>query len=182
MRLHMHPGAFHSAYAGLGQASAAYSQAQLIRSNAVAFGGTCNLAHFIVPMLACIRQTQLIHSNVMAWCRMRLRMQPGTFHSAYAGFHQASAAHSQQCRGMLSHVVAHATWQISYLCWPASGKRSLFTASLWHIVACGCICNLAHFIVLMLSCIRQAQFIHINAVACCRMRLHMQPGTFQSAH
>ena len=49
---------------------------------------------------------------------------------------------------------------------------------LWHYVSCGCTCNLARLIVPMLACIWQAQFIHSNAVVCCRMRLHRQPGTF----
>ena len=47
-------------------------------------------------MLACIVQAQLLHSKAVACCRMRLLMQPGTFHSAYAGLHRASAASSQQ--------------------------------------------------------------------------------------
>ena len=97
---------FYSAVAGLRQASAAF------HSNwwhAVACGCTCNLARFIVPMLACVRQTQLFHSNAVAFCGMRLHMQPGW------------------------------SWHIPLcLCWLASGKHSLFTAMLWHAVACGC--------------------------------------------
>ena len=91
-------------------------QAQLLHRWAVA---CCrmrllgNLAQFTVPMLACIVQAQLLHSKAVACCRMRLQMQPGTFQSAYAGLRQASAASSQQCCGMLSRAVAHATWHIS---------------------------------------------------------------------
>ena len=151
--------------------------------HAVACGCICNLAHFIVPMPACFRQAQLLHSDAVARCRMRLHMQHGTFHSAYAGLLQASAASSQRCRGTLSHAVACATWHISScLCWLASGNRGFFTAMPWHAVACGCICNLAHFIVPMSACFRQAQLLHSDAVARCPMPLHMQPGTFHSAY
>ena len=68
--------------------------------------------HISCALLACIVQAQLLHSKAVACCRMRLLMQPGTFHSAYAGLHRASAASSQQCCGMLSHAVAQATWHI----------------------------------------------------------------------
>ena len=74
--------------------------------HAVACGCTCNLVHFIVPMLACVWQVQLLHSNALACCRMRLHMQLGTFHCAQAGMHPTSAAYPQQCHDMLWHAVA----------------------------------------------------------------------------
>ena len=55
---------------------------------------------------------------------------------------------------------------ISGLRWLAIDKTSFLTAKLWHADACGCCCNLAHFIVPTLACYRQAQLSHSIAVAC----------------
>ena len=60
--------------------------------------------------------------------------------------------------------------------------RSWYTAMLRHAVTCGCSCNLAYLVVPMLACARQAQLLHSNAVACCRMQMHRRPGTSYSAY
>ena len=105
--------------------------------HAVACGYFCNTAHFIVHMLACMRQAHLAHSDVVARCRMWLPLQPGT-----------------------QLIVPLAR-----------------TATLRQAVANGCLCNIAHFIVPMLTCIGQAQLVHSDAVARCRKWLPVLPGT-----
>ncbi len=54
---------------------------------------------------------------------MRLLMQPGTSHSAYAGLLWTSPAFSRHSCGMLMHAVADAAWHISQcLRWLAIDK------------------------------------------------------------
>ena len=92
----MQPGTFHGAYAGLHQVSAAYSQ------------HCCDLmlhVVVIVPMPACVRRAQLLHSNAVARCHIQSHMQPGTSHCACVGLHLASVAGTQRCCGTLSRAV-----------------------------------------------------------------------------
>ena len=133
IRLHKQPGTFHRAYAGLRHASAFFShQCCGMLSLTVAHA---YLAHFMVPLLACVRQAQLIDSSVVG---MLLHMQQGTFQSAHAGSPQASAAVSLPCCDMLSHAVTHATWHIYRA---HAGLRQASTSHsqqmLWQAVACG---------------------------------------------
>ena len=103
------------------------------------------------------------------------------WHKALGRSMQASHAQEEQPLGYCMWLLMqHGTFHVP--CWPASCKRSFFTARLWHAGACSCLGNLAHFIVPMLACIVQAQLLHSKAVACCRMRLLRQLDTCHSAY
>ena len=98
---------------------------------------------------------------------MRLRTQLGTFHSASVGLRHVKRSRRT---AMLWHAVASCC-TCNFIMYMA--HHSFFTTMLWHVAEYGCTSNLARFIVPMLACVMQAHSFHINAVACCRLRLHM---------
>ena len=82
------------------------------------------------------------HSLAVECCCMRLHMQPGTLVSACGGMTSVMAAPltvgcCRRLRMQPGTLVSACGGMTSVMATP-------ITAWLWHAVACGCTCNLAH--------------------------------------
>ena len=147
-------GTFYCAYGGLYQASAACPQRCCGTPSRVVAFATRHTTYSAFGLYSAM----LRHAVAC-----RLLLHHGTFHCACAGLHQASAASTQRYQGTPSQVVAFALWHTIY------NAFGLYTVMFRHAVVCRCFWNAAHFIVPMLACIRQAQPVHSDAVARCRL-------------
>ncbi len=101
----------------------------------------CNQAHLGVPVVAWHRSWP--HQSQLRCC-MRLHMQPGTLEGACGGMVSVHTNHSLAvaCRCMRLHMqpgtlVSAGGGMTPFMATPITGW-------LWHAVACGSTCNLAH--------------------------------------
>ena len=130
----------------------------------------CNMVHVTVPTLACFRQGKMWHAVACgcfatghtSWCLRWLASGKASFlHStAAACSHICNMAHVMVpmlgClrQGQLWYAVVCSCFVTgqTYTCAGLLLARPvLFTAKLWHAVACRCSCNLSLVVMLMLA-------------------------------